>query len=170
MKWFLVLAFILFIIGYVYLSTCAHLYTNYQELFTLYKSFCCMKIDINFLVVLVGLYGAVIAFFVPLSIDMVSKIGKMYETDVIAEMFKNESEVKNIHNHLLSGIVGIAFTIALSKTLHTFVLLFIIFFIAVHFLFVVHSIHSFINKLKFYTDTDSVLKLLQQELKDVIGK
>lgn len=129
-----------------------------------------MKIDTNFFVVLVGLYGAVIAFFVPLSIEMVSKIGKMYETEVIADKFKNESEVKNIHIHLLGGIVASAFTLGLNKVFHTLFLLVCVFIIAVHFLYVVYAIYSFIQKLKFYTDTDSVLKLLQQEVKDAIGK
>lgn len=129
-----------------------------------------MNIDTNFLVVIIGLYGAIIAFFIPLSINMISKIGKMYETEIVAEKFKNEKEVKNIHIHLLLGIVTSAFTLALHEPMNKLLLMVLVFFIATHFLYIIYFIYTFIKKLRFYTDTDQVLQMLQKEISDAINK
>ena len=129
-----------------------------------------MNIDTNFLVVIIGLYGAILAFFVPLSINMISKIGKMYETEIIAERFKNENVVKYIGLHLLVGITVSSFLLAFHNVFSTLIVLVILLAVATHFLYVIVTMFVFIQKLKFYTDTDTVIKSLETEINDAINK
>jgi len=159
-----------FIFGYSYLSSCLYMDFGHPDIFKSVKEFCCLKIDMNFLVVIIGLYGAILAFFVPLSINMISKIGKMYETEIIAERFKNEDVVKYISLHLLIGITVSSFLLAFHKIFHDLVVLIILLIIATHFLYVITTMFIFIQKLKFYTDTDEVIKSLETEIDDAINK
>ena len=101
---------------------------------------------------------------------MISKIGKMYETEIVAEKFKNEREVKDIHIHLLVGIILSGFILALHDTINQLFFSVIVFFIATHFLYVIYAIYTLIQKLRFYTDTDKVLEMLQMEITNVINR
>ena len=161
---------IFYIFGYSYFSACINSYFNYQNFFKEAESYCCIEVDANFFVVIVGFYGAIIAFFIPFSINMISKIGKMYETEIVAEKFKNEREVKDIHIHLLVGIILSGFILALHDTINQLFFSVIVFFIATHFLYVIYAIYTLIQKLRFYTDTDKVLEMLQMEITNVINR
>lgn len=170
MNWFLSVSVFFGIFGYSYLSSCLYMYFDHPYIFESIKEYCCMKIDTSFLVVIIGLYGAILAFFVPLSINMISKIGKMYETEIVAERFKNENVVKYIGLHLLVGITVSTFLLAFNKVFHELVVLSVLLIIATHFMYVISTMFVFIQKLKFYTDTDAILKGLEKEIDDAINR
>ena len=53
-----------------------------------------MNFDTNYLVAIIAFYGAVIAFFIPFTIDMSSKLKKQFGSEVIAKRFEDEKVVK----------------------------------------------------------------------------
>lgn len=166
-----------FIIGYLYFTDWCHLY---YEIFKI-KDACSIKIDINSLVVIMGFYGAILAFFIPHSIDMVSKIGEQYESEIIANKFRQEYFIKIMPFNLTIGIF-ISFFIILffnidsfgqvdQNTIDTTVYLyknFLIFLVSCHFIFVIFLIYNYINRLKFYTNVDEILNVFQAEIANAI--
>lgn len=162
-----------FIIGYSYFTNLCHWYYAIFKI----QDACSIKIDINSLVVIMGFYGAILAFFIPHSIDMVSKIGEQYESEIIANKFRQEFFIKTMPFNLTIGIF-ISFFIILffnidsfgeidQNTIYATVSLyknFLIFLLSCHFVFVVFLIYNYINRLKFYTNVDEVLAAFQAEI------
>lgn len=152
------------VLGYSYFSTCHYLGCYCEKV----VEACSFEIDINISVVLVGFYGAVIAFFIPHSIEMVSKIGKQYQSESIADRFRNEKLIEKVPFHLLLGILCNFFLILFYKMNYELLRNILVFMIACHFLYVLYLIRNYINRLKFYTNTDAIITEIQQEIKDAI--
>ena len=65
------------------------------------KDICFMNFDTNYLVAIIAFYGAVIAFFIPFTIDMSSKLKKQFGSEIIAKRFEDEKVVKTLYVKLL---------------------------------------------------------------------
>ena len=65
------------------------------------KDICFMDFDTNYLVAIIAFYGAVIAFFIPFTIDMSSKLKKQFGSEIIAKRFEDEKVVKTLYVKLL---------------------------------------------------------------------
>lgn len=118
------------------------------------------QIKSEFLIALVGLYGAIIAFLIPHGIDMVSKIGKLYESEAIANLFREEACVNTLYINLITAIiVNILFIM-----LYDYISYFLLIFPLVHFLYIMYYIANYIGKLNIYTNTDAVLNNIQTEI------
>lgn len=118
------------------------------------------QIKSEFLIALVGLYGAIIAFLIPHGIDMVSKIGKLYESEAIANLFRKEACVNTLYINLIAAIIVNIFFIMLYDYISNFLLI----FPSAHFLYIMYYIANYIGKLNIYTNTDAVLNNIQTEI------
>ncbi|WP_419782644.1 hypothetical protein [Malaciobacter marinus] len=118
------------------------------------------QIKSEFLIVLVGFYGAIIAFLIPHGIDMVSKIGKLYESEVIADLFRKEAHVNRLHLNLLVAIVVNVLLIFVYEYISYYLLLFPL----THFFIIVYFVGQYINKLNHYTNVDAVLNSIQEDI------
>lgn len=165
------------IIGYSYFGNCTKCFYEINHILDA----CTVKIDINALVVLIGFYGAILAFFIPHSIDMISKIGDQYESEIIADRFRQEKFIQILPFNLIIGIFT-SFFIILFFNIDSFGITtqnlttnglsifknFLIFLLSCHFIFVVFLIYNYINRLKFYTNVDEVLAVFQAEITNAI--
>lgn len=168
MKLFLIIfAFLYFFIGILYFSFCL---VSFDVGFLTLETFRCICIapiiDLNLIITMMGFYGAIIAFFIPHSIDMISKIGKKYESESIANRFRDEKNIKNLHIHLLLGVF-IGFFLIVFYKINLNILNNILFYIlSFHFIFVIYLIYEYITKLKHYSNTDDILAQIQNEIKN----
>jgi hypothetical protein len=122
------------------------------------------QIKSEFLIVLVGLYGAIVAFLIPHGIDMVSKIGKLYESEVIADLFREEARVDILHLNLLGAIVVNVLLIFVYEYISYYLLLFPL----THFFIIVYLVMKYIDKLNHYTNVDAVLNSIQEDINNEI--
>lgn len=118
------------------------------------------QIKSEFLIVLVGFYGALIAFLIPHGIDSVSKIGKLYESERIANMFRDKAFVKVFRYNLILGITVNVFLIIYFE----YILLYLFILPTVHFLIIIFYLLNYIDKLEFYNNTDDVLNSIQEDI------
>lgn len=135
------------------------------------KDICFMNFDTNYLVTIIAFYGAVIAFFIPFTIDMSSKLKKQFGSEIIAKRFEDEKVVKTLYVKLLINTF-IASVILLFNKIFTGIPLLIsnmiILFILIYSISIFFDIYKYVKLLKKYTDTDEVLKMLQKEISDAI--
>lgn len=168
MKLFLIIfAFLYFLAGATYFSFC---YVAFDVGFLTLETFNCKctnpVIDLNFIVTIMAFYGAIIAFFIPHSIDMVSRIGKKYESESIANRFRDEKNIKNLHIHLLLGVFIGLFLIVFYKINWNILNNILFYILSFHFIFVTYVIYEYITKLKHYSNTDDILAQIQNEIKN----
>lgn len=173
----IVFGYLYTVIGYSYFGNCTQCFYEINHI----MNACAVKIDINTLVVLIGFYGAVLAFFIPHSIHMISKIGDQYESEIIADRFRQEKFIQILPLNLIVGIFS-SFFIILFFNMDSFGIAtqnltanglsifknFLIFLVSCHFIFVVFLIYNYINRLKFYTNVDEVLNVIQAEITNAI--
>ena len=128
------------------------------------KDICFMDFDTNYLV-------AIIAFFIPFTIDMSSKLKKQFGSEIIAKRFEDEKVVKTLYVKLLINTF-IASVILLFNKIFTGIPLLIsnmiILFILIYSISIFFDIYKYVKLLKKYTDTDQVLEMLQKEISDAI--
>jgi hypothetical protein len=135
------------------------------------KEICCMNFDQNYLVAIIAFYGAVIAFFIPFTIDMSSKLKKQFGSEVIAKRFEDEKVVKTLYIKLLINTFIASVILLFYKNFIGISLLIsnlIIFLILIYSISIFFDIYKYVKLLKKYTDTDQVLKMLQKEISDAI--
>lgn len=165
------------------ISLCILIYSNFVaclEVFLRFKDevvplfvtgVCCMKFDSNYLVAIIAFYGAVIAFFIPFTIDMSNKLKAQFGTEIISKMFESEKIVKNLYIKLLINTF-IALCILLFYTKSTGVGLIVlnamILFILVYSINIFFDIFKYVKLLRKYTDTDKVLEMLQKEIENAV--
>lgn len=118
------------------------------------------QIKSEFLIALIGLYGAIIAFLIPHGIDMVFKIGKLYESEAIANLFRKEAYVNTLYINLITAIIVNIFFVILYDYIPFYLLIFPI----VYFLIIMCCIANYIGKLNLYTNTDAVLNIIQRNI------
>lgn len=132
-----------------------------HNLFDFYNLF---KFNENLFLAIIGFYGAIVAFFMPLSMQMITSMNKQFETERIAERFKNDSIVKLFPIQLLFGIfIGLIGLLFSAKNDHWLmkILMLVIF---LHGIYILFQMVKFKEILERYTNTDKVLEMLQEEL------
>ena len=118
---------------------------------------------------IIGFYGAIVAFFMPLSMQMITSINKQFETERIAERFKNENVVRLFPIQLLVGIFVGLLGVLLSEYNNHWLMKTLIIAIFLHGIYVLFQMAKFKKILENYTNTDKVLKMLQEELNERIS-
>lgn len=118
------------------------------------------QIKSEFLIVLVGFYGALIAFLIPHGIDSVSKIGKRYESERIANIFRKKAFVKSFRHNLILGITINVFLIIYFD----YILIYLLILPILHFLIIICFVVNYIHKLEFYNNTEEVLNSIQEDI------
>lgn len=130
-----------------------------------------MQFDSNYLVAIIAFYGAVIAFFIPYTIDMSSKLKKQFGSEVIAKRFEEEKVVKTLYIKLLVNTFIASILLLFNKNFTEITLLilnFLILLILIYSVSIFFDIYKYVKLLKKYTDTDQVLEMLQKEISDAI--
>ena len=100
----------------------------------------------------------------PLSMQMITSINKQLETERIAERFKNENVVRLFPIQLLVGIFVGLLGVLLSEYNNHWLMKTLIIAIFLHGIYVLFQMAKFKKILENYTNTDKVLKMLQEEL------
>ncbi len=75
----------------------------------------CIKFSDSFFVAIIGFQTAVIAFLIPLSIEIISKISERYSSDVIVRQFENYSGYRYLPKLLLLNIIIAAILLLFEK-------------------------------------------------------
>lgn len=130
-----------------------------------------MELETNYLVAIIAFYGAVIAFFIPFTIDMASKLKIQYGSEIISRKFEKEKIVKNLYIKLLVNTFIASCILLFYKDSNSITLVIfntIIFFILTYSISIFFDIYQYVNLLRKYTDTDKVLEMLQKEISDAI--
>lgn len=128
-----------------------------------------MSLDTNYLVAIIAFYGAIIAFFIPLTIDMSSKLKKQYSNEFISKKFEKEKVIKRISRILLINTFSATSILLFHNNFqgrYEFIsntLILLIFFYSIHIFF---DLYKYIKILKKYTDEDKVLNILQEEIEN----
>lgn len=169
-----VLVVLLCIFAYTNLSACFEiiLRVDDKDLPIFIKWVCCMSLDTNYLVAIIAFYGAVIAFFIPFTIDMSSKLKTQYGTEIISNKFESEEVVKYLYIKLLVNTFiasGILLFYKDSSGIALLILNTIILFIFIYSINIFYDIFKYVNLLRKYTDTDEVLKMLQKEIENAVN-
>lgn len=135
------------------------------------KGICYMSLDSNYLVAIIAFYGAVIAFFIPFTIEMSNKLKAQYGSEIISKKFESEKIVKKLYIKLLINTFIASGILLFQKDLIGITLLIfntIIFFIFIYSIIIFFDIFKYVNLLRKYTDTDRVLDMLQKEIEDAV--
>ena len=130
-----------------------------------------MKFDSNYLVAIIAFYGAVIAFFIPFTIDMSSKLKKQFVNEIIAKRFEKEKVVRTLYIKLLVNTFIASLVLLFYKNLEGVTLLIaniMILSILIYSISIFSDIYNYVRLLKKYTDTDKVIEMLQKEISDAI--
>lgn len=147
-------------------------FDNFQ--FYIKDFFCTKKIDKDYLVAIVAFYGAIIAFFIPFTLDMSNKLKNQFASEIISKRFENEKIVKTLFIELLFNTFIALFILIyydkLDECNHLILSISngIIVLIFVYSIGIFIDIYKYANLIKKYTDTDQVLNMLQQEISNVI--
>lgn len=168
-----ILVVLLCIFAYSNLSACFEIiFRADDEILPIFiKGVCCMNLDTNYLVAIIAFYGAVIAFFIPFTIDMSSKLKTQYGTEIISKKFESEKVVENLYIKLLVNTFiasGILLFYKGSCGIALLILNTIILFIFIYSINIFFDIYKYVNLLREYTDTDKVLEMLQKEIEKEI--
>lgn len=125
-----------------------------------------LKLNANFLSDIAAFEAVVIAFLVPLSIDIISKISDRYNSDVISQIFENDWANKILPPLLLVNIVLAIFLRFISQgdnqslIFKIFELILFVVFVGVAF-----AILHIINLIKMYvSDTNSIINKLHEDI------
>ncbi len=125
-----------------------------------------LKLNANFLSDIAAFEAVVIAFLVPLSIDIISKISDRYNSDVISQIFENDWANKILPRLLLVNIVLAIFLRFISQgdnqslIFKIFELILFVVFVGVAF-----AILHIINLIKMYvSDTNSIINKLHEDI------
>jgi hypothetical protein len=135
------------------------------------KDICIMTLDTNYLVAIIAFYGAVLAFFIPFTIDMSNKLKKQFGSEIIAKRFEKEKVVKTLYIKLLINAFIASLILLFSKNLAGIILVIsnmLILFILIYSIIIFYDIYNYVRLLKKYTDTDEVLEMLQKEISDAL--
>lgn len=147
-------------------------FDNFQ--FYIKDFFCTKKIDKDYLVAIVAFYGAIIAFFIPFTLDMSNKLKNQFASEIISKRFENEKIVKTLFIELLFNTFIALFILIyydkLDECNHLILSISngIIVLIFVYSIGIFIDIYKYANLIKKYTDTDQVLNMLQQEISNAI--
>lgn len=147
-------------------------FDNFQ--FYIKDFFCTKKIDKDYLVAIVAFYGAIIAFFIPFTLDMSNKLKNQFASEIISKRFENEKIVKTLFIELLFNTFIALFILIyydkLDECNHLILSISngIIVLIFVYSIGIFIGIYKYANLIKKYTDTDQVLNMLQQEISNAI--
>lgn len=136
------------------------------------KDICIMTLDTNYLVAIIAFYGAVLAFFIPFTIDMSNKLKKQFGSEIIAKRFEKEKVVKTLYIKLLINTFIASLILLFSKNFAGIILVIsnmLILFILIYSIIIFYDIYNYVRLLKKYTDTDEVLEMLQREISDAIN-
>lgn len=169
-KYKILLMSFLFILTYSHFSACFEMlfFQDYSNLIFIEKV-CCMKFDSNYLVAIIAFYGSVIAFFIPFTIDMSSKLKNQFGSEIISKKFEKEKIVKRLYIKLIINVFTASVILLFYKGAEgTILLMFnmIIFSILIYSISIFYDIYNYVKLLKKYTDTDKVLDMLQKEISD----
>ena len=147
-------------------------FDNFQ--FYIKDFFCTKKIDKDYLIAIVAFYGAIIAFFIPFTLDMSNKLKNQFASEIISKKFENEKIVKTLFIELLFNTFIALFILIyydkLDECNHLILSISngIIVLIFVYSIGIFIDIYKYANLIKKYTDTDQVLNMLQQEISNAI--
>lgn len=147
-------------------------FDNFQ--FYIKEFFCTKKIDKDYLVAIVAFYGAIIAFFIPFTLDMSNKLKNQFASEIISKRFEDEKIVKTLFIELLFNTFIALFILIyydkLDECNHLILSISngIIVLIFVYSIGIFIDIYKYANLIKKYTDTDQVLNMLQQEISNAI--
>jgi hypothetical protein len=177
----ILLLILLIVLGCVYffyyIDNCINIdFPKYFDNFQFYIKdfFCTKKIDKDYLVAIVAFYGAIIAFFIPFTLDMSNKLKNQFASEIISKRFENEKIVKTLFIELLFNTFIALFILIyydkLDECNHLVLSISngIIVLIFVYSISIFIGIYTYANLIKKYTDTDQVLNMLQQEISNAI--
>lgn len=170
-KYKIILMSIGFIFTYSHFSACFDTIFFKHSHNLMIKDICCMKFDSNYLVAIIAFYGAVIAFFIPFTIDMSSKLKKQFVNEIIAKRFEKEKVVRTLYIKLLVNTFIASLVLLFYKNLEGVTLLIaniMILSILIYSISIFSDIYNYVRLLKKYTDTDKVIEMLQKEISDAI--
>ena len=170
-KYKIILMSIGFIFIYSHFSACFDTIFFKHSHNLIIKDICCMKLDTNYLVAIIAFYGAVLAFFIPFTIDMSNKLKKQFGSEIIAKRFEKEKVVKTLYIKLLVNTFIASFILLFHENFNGITLLIsniIILSILIYSISIFFDIYNYVKLLKKYTDTDEVLEMLQGEISDAI--
>lgn len=173
----LILLIVLGCVSFYYIDNCINInFPKYFDNFQFYiKDFFCTKqIDKDYLVAIVAFYGAIIAFFIPFTLDMSNKLKNQFGSEIISKRFENERIVKTLFIELLFNTFITLFILIYYDKLDecNHLILFIsngiIVLVFIYSIGIFIGIYKYANLIKKYTDTDQVLNMLQQEISNAI--
>jgi len=110
--------------------------------------------------------AAIIAFLVPLSIEIISKISERYNSDVITRSFDNTWENKILPPFLLINIVAaVLLRFFVQDDINSVVWKILAWIILLVFMYIAFAIWRVINRIKiFMSDTKSVINQLYEDV------
>lgn len=173
----LILLIVLGCVFFYYIDNCINIdFPKYFDNFQFYIKdfFCTKKIDKDYLVAIVAFYGAIIAFFIPFTLDMSNKLKNQFASEIISKRFENEKIVKTLFIELLFNTFIALFILIyydkLDECNHLILSISngIIVLIFVYSIGIFIGVYKYANLIKKYTDTDQVLNMLQQEISNAI--
>ncbi|PIR88863.1 MAG: hypothetical protein COU07_04140 [Candidatus Harrisonbacteria bacterium CG10_big_fil_rev_8_21_14_0_10_40_38] len=114
--------------------------------------------------------AAIIAFLVPLSIEIISKISERYNSDVITRSFNNTWENKILPPFLLINIVAaILLRFFVQDDINSVVWKILAWIVLLVFIYIAFAIWRIINRIKtFMSDTKSVISQLYEDVEKSI--
>ncbi|MBU4274778.1 hypothetical protein KKE19_03095 [Patescibacteria group bacterium] len=114
--------------------------------------------------------AAIIAFLIPLSIEIISKISERYNSDVITRSFENNWENKILPPFLLINIVvAVVLRFLVQDDINSIVWKIFAWIVLFVFIYIAFAIWRVINRIKiFMSDTKSVINQLYEDVKKSI--
>lgn len=114
--------------------------------------------------------AVIIAFLVPLSIEIISKISERYNSDVITRSFENNWENKILPPFLLINIIAaIILRFLVQDDINTVAWKILAWIVLIVFVFIAFAIYRVINRIKTFTsDIKSVLNQLYENVEKSI--
>ena len=160
--------FLLVLITLHLLSGNGNIQQDFQWLLTIFD----FSPDIKFLSDVAAFEAAIIAFLIPLSIEIVSKLSERYQSAVIVQSFQNSFENRNLYKMLL---INIGFAIFLrflpasnSDDLFWKISSWVIF---IFFLYITIAVYKVIKRIKTYmSDPQVVIDILFREAENVLDQ
>jgi len=114
--------------------------------------------------------AAIIAFLVPLSIEIISKVSERYNSDVITRSFNNTWENKILPPFLLINIVAaIILRFFVQYDINSVIWKILAWFVLLVFIYIAFAIWRVINRIKtFMSDTKSIISQLYEDVEKSI--
>lgn len=135
----------------------------FEKLFAWLRNF---NPDISFLSDIAAFEAAIIAFLVPLSIEIISKISERYNSDVITRVFEDQWENKILAPALLLNIVSaITLRFFIHNSADSMIWKISAWVMMIVFIFVAYAIWKVISNIKsFMSDTSSIINKLYEDI------